>query len=446
MHQAGGDDLVSDLPIDELAGELLGPVSPMPLNVGAGSIRPIEGDWRGRKVLAAVFDPSHQQGSIGRDEADQLTRMMRLAAPDTALVLVMNTSGIRVTDGVHGIASLRRLLREAEEARLRGVRMLSLIVRQTFGGASLLAALCERRIVHTACLFAMSGPRLIASAAACGSRDDAAATAIRDAISGGARAAVSSEFVCVPDRVSAFRSAMMQWLDESRPDPFDRGRLVAQGQKLAARLLMNPSSAGQTTAAASLLDDAALHILAAIDRSGWDYRRAESVIIAGPRTATGVVALALMARDGCSYRDALALALQLLEIEGNPGSCRHVVIIVDSESHAASLPDERCILSEALAFLALVIRWMSRRGIYVRVIVSGLAGGGIQGALGSAANSVAMAPGARLRVLPKAAMAALRKSEDDESGCVTSAMMAGAVDGEFSCGAVRQEEMVHVRQ
>jgi hypothetical protein len=84
-----------------------------------------------------------------------------------------------------------------------------------------------------------------------------------------------------------------------------------------------------------------------------------------------------------------------------------------------------------LAYLALVTRWLHNAGQRVDVVVTGLGGGGIQGALGSASSSVAMGSSARLSVLPKEAMQALQKSEDSGSGSIAMAIAVGAVDSQF---------------
>ena len=88
-----------------------------------------------------------RHGSIGTREADQIIRAFQFARSELLpIALLLETSGIRVTDGTAGIASLRRVLREAEDARLDGLPMLGVVLRCAFGGASILAALCERRL------------------------------------------------------------------------------------------------------------------------------------------------------------------------------------------------------------------------------------------------------------------------------------------------------------
>ena len=145
--------------------------------------------------------------------------------------------------------------------------------------------------------------------------------------------------------------------------------------------------------------------------------------------------LVLEAPDGTGARHALALAEALLEPSPPGRAPRRTVILVDTPGHRATPDEERLVLSDFLAHLALTVRLIHRGGDTVDVIVTGLGGGGIQGALGSSATSVAMAPGARLLVLPPAALRALDKEQRDDEGRLDEALHTGAVDAVFPLAA-----------
>lgn len=225
MHEVENAISVADLSVPDLLRALLGPEPPRFADLGPGNLRIVEGRYGGRSTVIVAFDYARERGSIGCPEAEQLVRATRLARDGAArLVFLMNTSGIRVTDGTAGIASLRKVLREVEDARLDGASMLAMIVGQTFGGASILAALCERRIVHAGCSYAMSGPKLIEQSVG---RDQFPAddkAAVRALMGGEARAAVSEGFVLVDRTPSAYRSALMDWLRQPVTPPISRTR------------------------------------------------------------------------------------------------------------------------------------------------------------------------------------------------------------------------------
>jgi len=79
-----------------------------------------------------------------------------------------------------------------------------------------------------------------------------------------------------------------------------------------------------------------------------------------------------------------------------PVGTRVIAILLDSESHSSRAPDEKVVLSEYLAHPALQTRTLHHRGVEVRLIVTGVSGGGIFTALASAASKVWIAAGGRL--------------------------------------------------
>jgi hypothetical protein len=423
---------IADLSVAELLHGLLESGSRRVVDVGPGSIHVVQARCGDDKFVVAAFDYSHERGSIGLMEAKQLVAAIRLARQGGILVFLMNTSGIRVTDSTAGIASLRKVLREAEDARLQGTRMLAMIVRHAFGGASILAALCEKRVIHDGCLYAMSGPKLIERVAGADQFDAGDRRAVRNLLGGAARASQSDNFVCVDGTLSGYRKALIDWLRRPAPAPISLSELRASGAALEARLGRKIPEAEAIARADGLLADGENEVLDAIHPSGSSLLQVSNVIVAKARcSASSARVLALIAREGCGFGDALALSRELLGPGSRDERYTRSVLIVDSESHAATPADEGLVLSEALAHLALVVRWLHHTGRRVDVVVTGLGGGGIQGALGSAASSVAMGSAGRLRVLPEVAMRALEKAEDVDAGSISMAIAVGAVDFEF---------------
>lgn len=375
------------------------PLQRLPLGPGDLALLRLECDQR--ELLALVFDYTRHQGSIGVQEADQLVQALDQARRERLpLLLLLETSGIRVTDETAGIASLRRVLRAALDARLDGVRLLALVLRSAFGGASLLACLCERRVLHAGCLLAMSGPRLIEQAVGSKVFDAGDRAAVMQLIGGAARAAVSPGFELVPAEAAAYRDALVRWLAAPAPPVLDLPGLAARAAALEARLPAPQWQAGAAEVTASAVPGQA-----------------------GQR----VLVLASPAGTGAAAALALARALLAPALAGVRGL--RTVIAVDAQSHAATPDDEAVLLSECLAHLALAIRLLHRAGERVEVVVTRSGGGGIQGALGGGASRVTMAPGSRLYVLPQAAMQALNKAEDAAAGTLEAALRVGAVDG-----------------
>lgn len=330
------------------------------------------------EVIVIAFDYGAAHGSIGRAEADQLVRAIKLARADgKALVFLLETSGIRVTDGTAGIASARRILRAATDARLDGIRMLAVILRCSYGGASILASLCERRLILAESRVAMSGPRLIAASGDGGfDADDRDAV---DALIGGRARAATGAFDLVEDDASAVARTIDDWL-QSPPRAVD---LAGDADALARRLARDPAA------------------------------------------PTDGRVLRLATPSGTTAADALELAHAL-----RTATAGAVTVAIDTPGHAATPDDERVGLSDFLAHLALLTRQLGRDGRPVEVVVDGVGGGGILAALAAGASAVTMRPAARLVVLPPTALAALSREQGADEGRLAEALTTGVVDAE----------------
>lgn len=385
----------------------------------------------GQSTLCVRFNYEEQQGSIGVMEAAQLVNAVQRARSERlVLVFLFETSGIRVTDGTNGIASLRAILRAAEDARLDGVRMLAAVLKSAFGGASMLAALCELRLVHSGSLYSMSGPRLIGQTVGTERLDAFNSDDVLALLGGTARAATSSGFHLVDPTPEAYRDAILNWMAASSPSPVKIGSLKQEATVLETRLLSHALDPGSS---AELHAPSLRKALDELFPRGYTTHFVDGVGIASSDLQPSVRAFFLSAQEGVGAHLALTLAKQLLHTPPiAQGASHNTHVLVDSPGHAATPEDERVVLSEYLAHLAMCMRALQRQGEQVEVIVTGVGGGGIQGALGSGAAVVSMAEGARLVVLPPAALRALNKAQGDDEGSLSEALHAGAVDLPFS--------------
>lgn len=394
---------------------------------GNGNLVVAKAELRSHGLVVVCFDYAREHGSIGTQEARQIVAALHCARTEGRhLVLLLETSGIRVTDETAGIASLRAVLREAMDARLDGVRMIAMVFRCAFGGASMLASVCERRVLHADTLFSMSGPRLITQSVGATCFDAADKLAVLRLLGGTARASVSGDIKVVPAEVQAYLDALMRWLASPPARPPTLSGMRQANERLALRLQTPLCEPAPTSSDAALLDPCARRLLEARHPDGYAAMLADGVVSVRPRRPEPTRILVLATPQATGARATLALARELLRTE-EPASSS-TLVMVDAESHAATPQDEALVLSEVLAHLALTLRLLHRTGHPVEVAVTGRAGGGIQGALGSGASTVSMDPQARLVVLPRAAMQALNKQEDPGAGTLTIALAVGAVD------------------
>lgn len=128
----------------------------------AGALSLAQGLCQGQPVRIALTDRLIRGGSFGVDECDALTRHLERSFNDAMpLVLVLDSAGARLDSGLAGLGAFRRLYRTALDVRLNGVPMSALMLRNCFGGASMLAMLCATRSAQRTARVGMSGPAII---------------------------------------------------------------------------------------------------------------------------------------------------------------------------------------------------------------------------------------------------------------------------------------------
>jgi biotin-independent malonate decarboxylase gamma subunit len=130
---------------------------------------------------------------------------------------------------------------------------------------------------------------------------------------------------------------------------------------------------------------------------------------------TPVGALAMWTLAG----ECLALA------DERPGEA--VTVFLDSPGQAPTFHDERVMLSEYVAHLALVLSDLRQHGHRVTLQVLGDAAGGVYVALAAPATRVVALPGANVQVLPPAAIARVLRRRTDPLG-VEDYLRAGVID------------------
>lgn len=313
--------------------------------------------WRGsvagRAVLAVATDPRIDKGALGEAECADLRQAIRLAQEtEAALVVLIDSAGARLHEGLSIQGALRRLMRDLLDARLAGLPMLALLGRNVFGGASMLAQAASHRCYAPATLLAMTGPRVLQQAG------DAYDTVIAG-IDGGARSQCGMTEQLIDDTLSSYAGAMQRWVSRlgQSADSLENER-----QQLQQRL----QSTTLAPAADIMLDGAVL--------------RCRGQVLAG-----------------CA--DAMRLA-ELIDAAG-PGALQ---LELSYQGHSTALADERALLSQFLMHLAKTIRRRVRSAQPVHLLITSHISGGIYIAAAGAASSVAMAPGSSVRTLPQSSL------------------------------------------
>ena len=325
--------------------------------ISASHLKMMRGNVAGRQILAVATDPQADKGALGIAECSDLHRAIRLAQEtNAALVLLIDSAGARLYEGLPIQGALRRLMRELLDARLDGLPVLALLGRNVFGGASMLAQAASQRCYAPATLLAMTGPRVLQQSG------DAPATVIA-AIDGNARShcGISDQSEqLLDDTLNSYTAALQRWVsrlgDSAVPD-IDNAR-----RQLSLRLQATP-----------LVPNA-------------------DMILTG-------TTLRCHGQTPAGCADALRLA-EMMDAAG-PGALQ---LQLDYNGHSTALADERLLLSQYLAHLAASIRRRVRRGHPVHLHINGPISGGIYIAAAGAASSVVMTPGSSVRTLPQSAL------------------------------------------
>jgi len=361
-------------------------------------------DVGGMHVLAMAQDAHFLGGSIGAHHAAALQRLFHRALDErpAAVVLLVDSGGVRLHEANAAELALARALRMLFEVRSAGIPTLAIVTGAAFGGASVLAAACENLRFLPGARFGLSGPGVIETAHGKAELDADDPIAVAALFGASARVAAGIGTLVDAD-IAALRDAIH--VAAGHPSPFDTRALGRWDGKLAARLAaagLAPEAG--TPPAISLLEDAT-----AVDASGWLWRiRDSDVHVLRPLAPR-------------AFGPAVAVAIAHAIADFLP-PCAPLVVVEDSPGHAATRAAEALGVSEYLAAHAARLALLQKEGHAVLGLLAGCGHSAafFVNALQAAtldvlahARSEAMAPDAIARVtrLPAEALAAL--IEDD---------------------------------
>ena len=382
-----------------------------------GSLSAGKGRLGGKPVVIAATDRDVAGGSFGVVESHALAELiMQGHAAMLPFILCLDSAGARLDEGLPALGAFRQLYRQVLDLRLAGVPMLALLGRDCFGGASMLAATCGQRVYTMGSRLAMSGPAVIQALGGRNELDASDGHAVNALMGGTARAAMESAGRLSEDTLYAFRQAALDWL--VRPVPPD---LRAQHNRLGARLFshyMAPSTAAKTPR----LPETFLELVPAT----FEARETDGVVTGrilptAPNSYFGFVggtpvgALAAWTLAGACMQFA----------DAHPGGA--LTLLLDSPGQAPTFRDERMLLSEYVAHLALVLSGIRDAGHRLTLQVLGDAAGGIYVALAAPATRVVALPGASVQILPPAAIARVLRRQSQQTS-IDDYLQSGVID------------------
>lgn len=408
-----------ELRLDARVGILLDAGSWEPLEPVAGSsVLAGVGAIHNLKVVLAATDPERASGAIDSADADALLHAIARAREQMRpLVLLLDSAGAKLTEGVAVLGAFRRLEAALLDAAASGLRIAAVLGRHCFGGASLIAFVAAARIYPRGALLGVSGPRALAALSIPMGREDIAALFGVDS-----RARHDEDALMVTDDAAAVRAATAAWLADAPP-----GLTIEQRQRALMRRLRlyrgDPLSISADAVPPELearLDHlfpqgwSALYAGGVIWGDGWVHGR--ETLVAGFVQGRPVDAAAC-------WRFSQALLDLARDRPPMP-----FVILLDTPGQAGTIDNEQLMLSEFIAQAAAVVHALRTHGKPVELWLTGEAGGAIYVALAAAATTVTAWPGARVQTLPARVVSGVIGTARDQVTPVSELLEARVID------------------
>lgn len=371
----------------------------------------------GVPVVMAATNPALDSGAIGREEAELIgTAATEARSRGVPLVLLLDSAGARLTEGVAVLGAFRRLQGRIAAAVDAGVPVAAVLGRHCFGGASLLACSARARFYDRRTLFGLSGPRALGGAAGVRLSPDAV-----DAVYG-IEARLQRDRAGVIPGEGELKAALRAWC---RLPGSEAGLRQRQDELLRAL----PRDDGRADLLGTDLLPAAL--AEHLDQwfpGGWDGAFADGAVFGEGRTRHGHVAFAgFVGGQPVNPRGALRLAGALLEMDA-PSRPEEVVLLLDSPGQSTSLEDERLLPSMAVAHACAAAARLRSSGRRLALWLAGEAGGAIYVALAAAAHRVIAFPATRLQTLPAKAVTGVIGAGAAAAADPQTCVAAGVVD------------------
>lgn len=115
-----------------------------------------------RKVILIKSEPNSVKGALGLSDIEYICKALSVAKENgVPVIFFLDSSGAKLDDGVAIQAAFRELITKAIKFKSEGGRLVFLLGRNVFGGASILAMSGAVRIYSNNTRISMTGPRVL---------------------------------------------------------------------------------------------------------------------------------------------------------------------------------------------------------------------------------------------------------------------------------------------
>jgi Malonate decarboxylase gamma subunit (MdcE)/Carboxyl transferase domain len=385
-----------------------------PTGESVGNLTVGSGQLHGAAVLIAIVENRIASGSLGVRECDQLANLFGVVtAQKRPLLMYLDSAGARVSEGLPALGAFRHMYRAALAMTTAGAPFTVLLGTHCYGGASMLAALASRRVFSVNTQLAMSGPSILAQNAGTSALDDMFRAIAAAAIGAEARA-----------RLGAGNT--LGWHEAAPVEPQPGHK---RHQQLRARLPM--------VAQPPLRNEAVQRKdLTAIYAGGYTLREEDGIVEGEAHDAAGAITLlGIVDKKPLGAARAWALADRIWKLAIEQPARLH--LLVDCETHAATLDDERVMLSSYLADVAVALATLARAGTEIETTVLGHLGGGVYVLMAAVSAKVNLLHGAAIHLLPNRAIASILGEEQAARHEINEYIGARVAERELKVGFLR---------
>lgn len=358
------------------------------------------GNVGGAPAYVAIIENKIASGSLGVKESDKLASLFKVVAAQKApLVMYLDSAGARVSEGLPALGAFRHMYRGALAVAASGAPVAAFCGANCFGGASMLASLAGTRYFAKNTRFAMSGPAILAQTAGVSVLDEMFQAMSLSSIGVDARCKISANNL--PANAAALGAPL------AAP-----ASLAARHEELAARL----SQIGNATPATPQ-EKVTRKDLDKLYPGGYDLVEKDGLMTGSAEyQGQSVSVVGIVGGRMLGAVRAWAAADQVWKKVSSQSAqpVKSLHLLVDCESHATTLDDERIMLSAYLADLACAIHVLSASGARIETFVLDKLGGGVYVALCAPSAQVSLLYGATVQLLPGKAIASILGDASDQ--------------------------------
>ena len=199
--------------------------------IGSGSLD-------GKKVLIAAQESGFMGGSVGEVHGAKITGLLQSALTSnvTAVLLVLDTGGVRLHEANAGLAAISEILRAAFSVREAGIPILVLIggTNGCFGGTGIFTSCCDYVIMSEEGRWSVAGPEVIETVSGVEEFDSRDRALVWRTMGGKHRFLLGEADRLVVDDIKAFRAAAAELMQ--KPKTFTLESILQEHRRLGDRL------------------------------------------------------------------------------------------------------------------------------------------------------------------------------------------------------------------